>query len=143
MLCSKNSDQLPVLNTVIRLIDIFAVGKFDYGVMERCQNLTRRRELSRAPLARAPLGPGLGAMYPLNLPLAGPVSTLQAIRFYSKPRLLVKPGCFWCKNRVSLRCIIVRIQRSILHENSYNAEEFRREIYSLKKKEGKLKKRYD
>ena len=28
-LCSKNSDQLPVVN---RLTDIFAVGKFDYGV---------------------------------------------------------------------------------------------------------------
>ena len=31
-LCSKNSDQLPVLN---RLADIFAVGKFDYGFMVR------------------------------------------------------------------------------------------------------------
>ena len=46
MLCSKNSDQLPVLN---RLTDIFAVGKFDYDVMVRCQNLTRKRELFRAP----------------------------------------------------------------------------------------------
>ena len=34
MLCSKNSDQLAVLN---RLTDIFAVGKFDYGVMVRCK----------------------------------------------------------------------------------------------------------
>ena len=45
-LCSKNSDQLPVLN---RLTDIFAVGKFDYGVMVRYQNLTRKPELFRAP----------------------------------------------------------------------------------------------
>ena len=41
-LCSKNSDQLPVLN---RLTDIFAVSKFDYGVMVRYQNLTRKPEL--------------------------------------------------------------------------------------------------
>ena len=50
-LCSKNSDQLPVLN---RLTDIFAVSKFDYGVMVRYQNLTRKPELFRAPWARAP-----------------------------------------------------------------------------------------
>ena len=53
-LCSKNSDQLPVLN---KLTDIFAVGKFDNGVMVRYQNLTRKPEL-----ARAPLGPGPGTM---------------------------------------------------------------------------------
>ena len=46
MLCSKNSNQLPVLN---RLTDIFAVGKFDYGVVERYQNLTRKPELFWAP----------------------------------------------------------------------------------------------
>ena len=45
-LYSKYSDQLPVLN---RPIDIFAVGKFDYGVMMRYQNLTRKPELFRAP----------------------------------------------------------------------------------------------
>ena len=50
-----------------RLTDIFAVGKFDYGVMVRYQNLTRKPELFRAPL-----GPGPGTMYPLNPPLAGP-----------------------------------------------------------------------
>ena len=64
-LCSKNSGQLPVLN---RLTGIFAVGKFDCGVMERYQNLTRKPELFRAPL-----GPGPGTMYPLNPPFAGPV----------------------------------------------------------------------
>ena len=63
-LCGKNSDQLPVLN---RLTDIFAIGKFDYGVMVRYQNLTRKPELFRAPL-----GTGPGTMYPLNPPLAGP-----------------------------------------------------------------------
>ena len=45
-LCNKNSDQLPVRN---RLTDIFAVGKFDYGVMVRYQNLTQKPELLRAP----------------------------------------------------------------------------------------------
>ena len=65
-LCSKNSDHLPVVN---RLTDIFAVGKFDYGVMVRYQNLTRKPE-SPPPLIPAPLGPG--TMYPLNPPLAGP-----------------------------------------------------------------------
>ena len=64
MLCCKNSNQLLVLN---RLINIFAVGKFDYGVMERYQNLTRKPELFRAPQ-----GPGPGTMYPLNPALAGP-----------------------------------------------------------------------
>ena len=63
-LCSKNSDQLPVLN---RLTDIFAVDEFDYCVMVRNQNLTRKPELFRAPLG---LGPG--TMYLLNPPLAGP-----------------------------------------------------------------------
>ena len=61
-LCNKTSDQLPVLN---RLTDIFAVGKFDYGVIVRYQNLTRKAELFRAlepgpPKARArctPLNP--------------------------------------------------------------------------------------
>ena len=59
-MCSKNSDQLPVLN---RLTDIFALGKFDYGAMVRYQNLTRKPEHLRAPWARAPLGPGPGTMY--------------------------------------------------------------------------------
>ena len=45
MLCCKNSDQLPVLNS---LTDIFAVGKFDYSAMVRYQNLTRKPELFRA-----------------------------------------------------------------------------------------------
>ena len=45
-LCSKNRDQLPVVN---RLTDIFAVGKFGYGVMVRYQNLTRKPELFRGP----------------------------------------------------------------------------------------------
>ena len=49
-LCSKNSEQLPVVN---RLIDIFAVGKFDYGVMVPYQNLTRKPELFQAPPPRA------------------------------------------------------------------------------------------
>ena len=62
---AKIRDQLPVLN---RLTDIFAVGKFDYGVMVRYQNLTRKPELFRAPLGQGP-----GTMYPLNPPLAGPV----------------------------------------------------------------------
>ena len=53
-----------------RLTDIFAVGKVDYGVMVRYQNLTWEPDLLRAPWARAPLGPG--TMYPLNPPLAGP-----------------------------------------------------------------------
>ena len=43
-----------------KLTDIFAVGKFDYGVMVRYQNLTRKPELFRAPL-----GPGPGTMYPV------------------------------------------------------------------------------
>ena len=63
-MCRKNGDQLPVVN---RLTDIFAVGKFDYGVMVRYQNLTQKPELFRAPLG---LGPG--TMYPLDPPLAGP-----------------------------------------------------------------------
>ena len=63
-LCSKNSDQLPVLN---RLTDIFAEDEFDYCVMVQNQNLTLKPELFRAPL-----GPGPGTMYPLNPPLAGP-----------------------------------------------------------------------
>ena len=66
-LCSKNRNQLPILN---RLTDVFAAGKFGYGVMVQYQNLTRKPELFRAPWARAPLGPGSGTMYP---PLAGPV----------------------------------------------------------------------
>ena len=45
-LCSKHSNQLPVLN---RLTDIFAVGKFDYDVMVRYQNLTPKPELFWAP----------------------------------------------------------------------------------------------
>ena len=45
-LCSKNGDLLLVLN---RLTDIFAVGKFVYGVMVRYQNLTQKPELFRAP----------------------------------------------------------------------------------------------
>ena len=69
MLCSKNSGHLPVLN---RLTDIFAVGKFNHGVMKRYQNLTRKPELFRAPL-------GPGTMYPLNPPLAGPAYSLLQI----------------------------------------------------------------
>ena len=53
-----------------RLTDIFAVGKFDYGVMVRYHNLTRKPELFRAPL-------GPCTMYPLNPPLAGPASGSQ------------------------------------------------------------------
>ena len=68
-LCSKNSDQLPVLK---RLTNILAVGKFDYGVLVQYQNLTRKPELFQAPWARVPLGPDPGTMYPLSLPLAGP-----------------------------------------------------------------------
>ena len=70
-LCSKNSDQLPVPN---RLTDIFAVGKFDYGVMVQYQNLMQKPELLRAPWARAPLGQSPGTMYPLN-PLSQALST--------------------------------------------------------------------
>ena len=36
------------------------------------QNLTREPQLFRAPLARAPLDPGPGTMYPLNPPLVDP-----------------------------------------------------------------------
>ena len=43
---SKNSNQLPVLN---RLLDIFAVDKFDYGVMVRYQNLIWKPVLFQAP----------------------------------------------------------------------------------------------
>ena len=68
-MCSKNSNQLPVVH---RLTDIFAVGKFDYGVVVWYQNLTRKPELFRAPWARVPLGPVLHTMYPLNAPLASP-----------------------------------------------------------------------
>ena len=49
----------PLLN---KWTDIFAVGKVDYGVMVRYQNLTRKPELFRA----------LGTMYPLNPPLTVP-----------------------------------------------------------------------
>ena len=45
------------------LTDIFAVGKFDYGVMVGYQNLTRKPELFRAPL-----GPGM--MSPPEPPLS-------------------------------------------------------------------------
>ena len=62
-LCSKNSDQLSVLN---RLTNIFAVSKFDYGGMVRFQNLRRKPEFFRAPSARPPLRVGPGTMYPLN-----------------------------------------------------------------------------
>ena len=79
-LCSKNSNQLPVLN---RLTGIFAVGKFDYGVMVRYQNLTRKPELFRAPL-----GPGPSTMYPLNPPLAGPVGRYDVYRRYADGLLL-------------------------------------------------------
>ena len=67
--CSKNSDQLPVPNW---LTDIFAVGKFDYGVMVQYQNLTQKPELLRAPWARPPLGQSPGTMFPPEPPLAGP-----------------------------------------------------------------------
>ena len=39
---------------VNRLTDIFAVGKFDYGVMLRYQNLTRKPELFRASWSLPP-----------------------------------------------------------------------------------------
>ena len=45
--------------------------------MVRYQNLMRKPELFWAPWARAPLGPGPGMMYPLNLPLTGPGSGQQ------------------------------------------------------------------
>ena len=83
MLCSKNSDQLPEVNW---LTNIFAVGKFDYCVMVRYQNLTRKPELFWAPWARAPLGPSQGMMYPLNPPLTGPGC------MESSGRLV---DCFW------------------------------------------------
>ena len=60
-LYSKNSDQLPVPNW---LTDIFAVGKFDYGVMVQYQNLTQKPELLQAPWARPPLGQSPGTMFP-------------------------------------------------------------------------------
>ena len=63
-MCSKNSNQLPVVH---RLTDVFAVGKFDYGVVVRYQNLTRKPELFRVPL-----GPVPGTMYPPNPRLADP-----------------------------------------------------------------------
>ena len=63
-MCSKNGDQLPVVN---RLTDIFAVGKFDYGAMVRYQNLTQKPELFRAPPR-----PGPGYDVPSGPPLAGP-----------------------------------------------------------------------
>ena len=50
-LCSKNSNQLPILN---KLTDIFAVSKFDYGVMVQYQNLTRKPELFRAQVRSRP-----------------------------------------------------------------------------------------
>ena len=50
-LCSKNSDHLQELD---RLTDIFAVGKFDYGVIMRYQNLTRKPELFRARIRCTP-----------------------------------------------------------------------------------------
>ena len=37
------------------LTDIFALGKFDYGVMVRYQNLTRKPELFRVPRIRCTL----------------------------------------------------------------------------------------
>ena len=75
-LCSKNSEQLPVVN---RLSDIFAVGKFDYGVMVRYQNLTWKPELFRGPLSSGPLGPG--TMYPLN-PLSQALPTSTSVQTY-------------------------------------------------------------
>ena len=68
-MCSKNSDQFPVLN---RPTDIFAVGKFDYGVMVQYQNLTRKPELFRAPCARAPPRPGPGYDVPPEHPSRRP-----------------------------------------------------------------------
>ena len=58
-----------------RLTDIFAVGKLDYGVLVRYQNLTQKPELFRAP----PLGPGPGTMYPSD-----PLS--QALRTGIEPK---------------------------------------------------------
>ena len=49
-LCSKNSDQLPVLN---RLTDILTVGKFDHSVVVQYQNLTRKLN-SSGPLEPRP-----------------------------------------------------------------------------------------
>ena len=56
------------------MIDIFAVGKFDYGVMVRYQNLTRKPELFRAPL-----GPGPGTMYPPEPPSRRPCQRLARV----------------------------------------------------------------
>ena len=59
----QNKRQLPVLN---RLTDIFAVGKFDYSVIVRYQNLTRKPELFWAPLGRGAgtsKGQGGGAVF--------------------------------------------------------------------------------
>ena len=84
-LYSKNSDQLPVLN---RLTDIFAVGKFDYGVMVRYQDLTRKPKLFRARL-------GPGPVYPLNPPVAGPVANYKgmiALRNLEQDRFSVAFG---------------------------------------------------
>ena len=78
-LCSKNSDQLPVLN---RLTDIFAVGKFEYGVMVWYQNLTRKPELFQAP----------GTMYPLSPPLVGP-----GARYVVRKFLMYRTAIFVCQ----------------------------------------------
>ena len=67
---SKTSDQLSVLN---RLTDIFAVGKFDYVVLVRYQNLTRKSELFRGPLSPGPPRPEPGYDVHPEPPLAGPV----------------------------------------------------------------------
>ena len=70
--CTASTYRTVLPSLLNRLTDIFAVGKFDCGVMVRYQSLTRKPELFRALWARAPLGPGPGTMYPLNPPLAGP-----------------------------------------------------------------------
>ena len=53
------------------LIDIFDVGKFDYGVVVRYQNLMRKPEHFPGLLSPGPPRPGPGYDVPLNPPLAG------------------------------------------------------------------------
>ena len=61
--------------------------------MDRYQNLEQKPELFRAPSARAPLGPGSGTTYPLNLPIAGPGSRRQSnIKARETHRHIIAPG---------------------------------------------------
>ena len=62
--------------------------------MVRYQNLTRKPELFRASWPWAPLGPGPGTMYPLNLPLAGPGYHLNFMKNLRQSKLCV---CFFEK----------------------------------------------